>query len=83
MLSGHYGVRVDVAGFDLGTGMPTPVDYRDVPYVWQPGFFSMDEDQLRARLKSAQLHIGDMTQTGHDISHQSSANRLHIFDMDY
>jgi hypothetical protein len=83
-LSDDYGVRVDAAGFDLGTGMPTPVDYRDVPYVWQRGFFSMDEDQLRARLKSAQLHIGDISRTGPGYLATNPAPIGFIsFDMDY
>ncbi|MBV8815423.1 MAG: hypothetical protein JO271_13110, partial [Verrucomicrobia bacterium] len=33
----HVGVGVDTYGFDTGTGMPAPVDYRDMPYLWQPG----------------------------------------------
>jgi hypothetical protein len=84
ILSGDYALRVDVAGFDMGTGMPTPVDYRDMPYLWQPGFFAMDEDRLRARLGSAQLHIGDVTQTGPQYLATNPAPIGFIsFDMDY
>ena len=50
-------------GFDAGSGMPTPIDYRDLPYVWQPGFFEMDEAALRARLKRSELLIGDVHDT--------------------
>lgn len=25
-----------------GTGMPPPLDHRDVPYAWREGFFRMD-----------------------------------------
>lgn len=83
-LSDDHGVRVDVAGFDLGTGMPVPVDHRDVPYVWQPGFFLMDEDLLRARLKSAQLHLGDIALTGPQYLATNPAPIGFIsFDLDY
>jgi hypothetical protein len=57
------GVRVATYGFDAGSGMPRPVDYRDLPYVWQPGFFEMDEAALRARLTRSELAIGDVRET--------------------
>lgn len=57
------GVRVSVYGFDAGSGMPPPVDYRDMPYMWQEGYFAMDEAALRARLRAAELIIGDVGET--------------------
>jgi hypothetical protein len=59
----QIGVRILVAGFDLGVGMPEPADYRDLPYIWQRGFFQMDEPKLRARLTTAQLVLGDVAET--------------------
>ena len=41
----------DIYGFDLGTGLPKPKDYRALPYHWREGFFSMDEQNLRSKLK--------------------------------
>ena len=57
------GVRVEVYGFDRAAGLPPPLDYRDLPYHWQPGFFEMDMAALRRRLTTAQLIIGDLAQT--------------------
>jgi hypothetical protein len=57
------GVAVDVYGFDTGEGMPKPVDYRDMPYVWQPGFFKMDVGALKARLRKATLVLGNVAAT--------------------
>ncbi len=57
------GVKVEVYGFDTGAGLPPPVDYRDMPYNWKPGFFVMDQAKLRARLKSARLVLGDIRST--------------------
>jgi hypothetical protein len=37
-----FGVTVDVIGFDTGTGLPKPVDVRDMPNLWSEGFFPMD-----------------------------------------
>jgi hypothetical protein len=57
------GIRIETFGFDAGTGMPAPSDYRDLAYVWRPGLFAMDEDALRRRLRSARLVIGDVAST--------------------
>jgi hypothetical protein len=59
----NTGVGIDVYGFDAGKGLPKPKDYRDVPYMWEEGDFSMDEHQLRGRLTRAQLRLGLVEQT--------------------
>lgn len=59
----HFGIEIDVVGFDTGDGMPDPVDYRDLPHVWNSGFYRMDVDKLRQRLSRAQLMLGDIEQT--------------------
>jgi len=58
-----YGIEVEVYGFDLGSGLPAPSDYRDLGYVWQRGHYKMDFDSLQARLKTARLLIGDVAET--------------------
>jgi len=62
-ISGTVGVAIDVYGFDNGTGLPAPNDYRDLPYHWQPGFFEMDVGALQRRLVSAKLVLGDIGET--------------------
>lgn len=59
----RFGVAIDVVGFDLGEGMPEPMDYRDMQHVWTRGFYRMDIDKLRARLTRARLEIGDIGDT--------------------
>jgi hypothetical protein len=56
-------VRVEVVGFDVGTGMPEPQDHRDIPWAIQPGVLPMDEPALRARLRQADLVIGRVEET--------------------
>ena len=46
----YFGIRISVLGFDTGEGMPSPADYRDLPYVWGKGFYRMDEAKLRKQL---------------------------------
>jgi len=58
------GVRIEVAGFDTGTGMPKAIDYRDLPELWQQGDFKMDQEALRRKLPPrCSLHIGPLAQT--------------------
>ena len=59
-------IKIDIYGFDLGTGLPKPKDYRDLPYHWREGFFRMDEQNLRSRLKHANLIIGNIESTSKD-----------------
>jgi hypothetical protein len=59
----HFGIAVDVFGFDTGHGMPAPTDYRDLPHVWGEGFYQMDVELLRAKLKEARLILGDVEET--------------------
>jgi hypothetical protein len=58
------GIDIRVAGFDTGTGMPPPQDYRDYPEAYRQGDFPMDVDRLRNALPSnAELVLGDITKT--------------------
>lgn len=58
------GIAFKLFGFDTGTGMPAPQDYRDHPEYYQAGDFQMDERRLRAALPpSATLILGDLRDT--------------------
>jgi hypothetical protein len=61
--SRQVGIDIEVYGFDTGRGLPLPGDYRDLPYHWKPGFFQMDEEELRTRLRNTRLVIGDIQET--------------------
>jgi hypothetical protein len=82
----HYsqtsGLQIDVVGFDSGTGMPKPLDYRDIDFTWAAGQFEMDEEALRRALTSANLVLGNVAETA-----PTYQPRLPIgfvsFDLDY
>jgi len=59
----EVGVEIITYGFDSGGGMPAPVDYRDLPHVWGQGYYPMDQEALRARLRTARLVLGDVATT--------------------
>jgi hypothetical protein len=84
-VTAETGVTVKVYGFDTGSGMPEPVDYRDLPYLWRPGDFPMDIAKLRARLRGAELVLGDVADTvsGFVESHNPPPIGFVAFDLDY
>jgi hypothetical protein len=59
------GVEFEVVGFDTGTGLPPPRDYRDHPEIFQAGDFPMtDSAELKRQLPAnAQLILGDLKDT--------------------
>jgi hypothetical protein len=57
------GIECAIYGFDTGSGLPPPRDYRDIPYLYAVGDFQMDIPKLQARLKSAKLILGDVAET--------------------
>ena len=59
----RYGVDVKIIGFDTGKGLPSPGDYRDLPYAWKTGDFEMDVEGLKSRLAHAKLILGDVKTT--------------------
>lgn len=58
------GVHFHIAGFDTGTGMPPPTDYRDHPELYATGDYAMDHQAVRAALPpDARLILGDLSET--------------------
>ncbi len=57
-VAAHYGVGIDVYGFDTSKGMPEPEDYRDLPDILRAGDFPMGVEALRQRLRAARLYLG-------------------------
>lgn len=80
----HFGVGVDVVGFDHGIGLPPPEDHRDAPYLMQAGQFAMDEAKLRARLRRSSLRIGLVRDTLDEfVTARPSPIGFIAFDFDY
>ena len=68
-------MSIRVLGFDNGTGLPAPVDYRDHPEMWVKGQFGLHHDiePLRQQLPDfARLVIEDVGDTVADV-HQDLA----------
>jgi hypothetical protein len=58
-----FNIKIDVYGFDTGKGLPSLDGFRDMPYWWQPGFFEMDIEGLKKKLRFAKLVIGDIRES--------------------
>src|ERR1700722_12477693 len=55
-----FAVDIELYGFDCGSGLPSPRDYRDMPHYFQAGLYEMDRESLEKKLKRAKLIIGDV-----------------------
>ena len=58
-----FGIRINVYGFDSGTGLPRPQDYRDFPNLLSEKYFPMNIDTLKKQLIKAQLFLGPVEKT--------------------
>ena len=62
-----FGIEFDIVGFDIASGMPNAIDYRDHPEIWHPGQFDVRSEtgDLRQRLEArgAQLIVGNVAET--------------------
>ena len=59
----ELGVEIEIYGFDLGSGLSKPEDYRDLPYWFQEGFYKMDSENLNKKLKNSNIILGDVKNT--------------------
>ena len=74
-------VEIQVFGFDMGSGLPKPADYRDVPYAFGEGDYQIDEQALRARLNGTRLHIGPVAENLHEMNGAPPVGFM-AFDLD-
>lgn len=61
-LAAGQDMPVTVTGFDTGSGLPEPDGYRDMPYQWRGGFYTMNKAALRIA-DSTELVFGDVGDT--------------------
>ena len=78
-------IEIDVFGFDTGSGMPQPRDYRDLPYVWKAGYFRMPVAEVRRSLPDAEIIIGDVAETVPEFIARPGLHPIGFaaFDLDY
>jgi hypothetical protein len=64
LISRYSGVRINVVGFDSGTGLPASTDSRDHIFDWRPGDFPCDVELLRSKLPlGVELFVGRIQDT--------------------
>ena len=56
-------IQIEIYGFDLKEGLSNPKDYKDLPYWFQSGFYSMNELKLKKSLNHTKLILGDVKDT--------------------
>jgi hypothetical protein len=60
----EFDIEFTITGFDIGSGMPPPTDYRDHPELWQSGDFQFNVESVLEKINGrADLIIGDVKDT--------------------
>ena len=78
-----YNIDISVYGFDTGVGLTKPVDYRDLPHLFQEGNFPMDIEKLKSRLQKSEIILGSIDKTIDDfIKTKPKPVAFISFDMD-
>jgi hypothetical protein len=79
-----FKVAIDVYGFDTGSGLPKPKDYRDLPNLYTEASFCMDVEALKKDLKKAQLILGLVENTVSKFINSGAAPVAFVsIDLDY
>tara|TARA_R110002072_G_scaffold89232_4_gene199967 strand:- start:95918 stop:96472 length:555 start_codon:yes stop_codon:yes gene_type:complete len=83
-LEARHPIKFDIYGFDTGKGLPQPTDYRDTPWKWTDGWYDMDVDALKKKLRRSTLVLGDVKETvSKFLTEIPSPLGAVIFDLDY
>lgn len=80
-----FSVDIELYGFDAGSGLPSPVDYRDMPHYFRAGLYEMDRGALQRQLKRAKLVIGNVRDTCRTFlqEHEPAPIACVFHDLDY
>ena len=46
-----FDIDIQIYGFDMGSGVPDPDGYKDLTYHWKKGFFQMDIDGIKEKVR--------------------------------
>lgn len=87
-LSSHYGIDYRIIGFDTGTGMPSPVDYRDHPEKYLDGDYEPHDTAALIRSLPPQAsikygHIAEMVKVLADDLTENDVIGFVSIDVDY
>lgn len=82
------GVQISVKGIDLGSGLCKPESFRDLPYMWDEGFYQCDMAKLEALRLDKFITFGNVTSVLPKLLDEPSLGReakigFMAFDMDY
>ena len=82
------GVEIIVKGIDLGSGLCKPESFRDLPYMWDEGFYKCDFAKLEALGLDKYISFGDVSPALSELLDEPSLGEearigFLAFDMDY
>ena len=50
-----FAVDIELYGFDAGSGLPSPKDYRDTPHYFKRGLYNIDREFPRKKTQANQI----------------------------
>lgn len=80
------GISISVVGFDTGTGLPVPRDYRDHPEIFRGGDYTMQKPELLEEIVGkggGRLILGDVRDTAKSFLRDCPPVGFLSIDLDY
>ena len=79
----YLNIKIDIYGFDTGEGMPASTLKEDLPFVFKPGQFKIDKEDVSKKINS-KIFYGDIKDTIVEFI-DSKPNKISciFFDLDY
>ncbi len=78
-----YDIKINIYGFDTGTGLPNPDDKYDLPFHWKKGDFKIDKNKLERKI-SSKIFYGNIRDSIDLFIKENPKNIISIFfDMDF
>jgi hypothetical protein len=85
IISRRLELEIEVVGFDSGSGLFAPKDFRDHPEIWSAGQYDMgDPEPLKRDIApNGRLVLGDIAQTVHTLDDDATPIGFVSVDVDY
>jgi hypothetical protein len=85
LIQRETGVRIEVYGFDLMSGLPHTNDFKDQVYFWPPGLFNVNSKKYTKKMTNSKIVIGDVSTTTQSFIEVYNPAKIGFisFDLDY
>jgi hypothetical protein len=68
-------IEIEIYGFDLKDGLSNPKDYKELPYWFQSGFYSMNESEFTDMVKAVREAEKAIGSVAYELTHKQLKGR--------